>query len=168
MLLLAAWRRKRQAGDTNAIPPGLLRGVEPTVGSPYHVISSFAVRGKDGDPCADRNSPRHSWKLKALHHPPQFLGDGDGLLRCDLGQQDGEFFSAVAAYHINLAQLLVKERRNLAQHFVPQEMTKLIIQPLELIDIRHDYGHAGSIAAGALEVCHYSPVERTAGVKGRP
>ncbi len=75
----------------------------------------------------------------------------DCLLCVGLGQQDREFLSAVAAYHINLAQLLVKERRNLAQDFVSQQVAELIVQPLELIDVGHDHGHAGSVAAGTLD-----------------
>ena len=47
-----------------------------------------------------------------------------------LGQQDREFLSAVAAHHINLAQLLVEERRNLAQNFVSQQVSELVVQRL--------------------------------------
>ena len=118
------------------------------------------MRGKSRDPGADGHPAGHSRELEALDHAPQFFGDGEGLLRVGLGQQDRKFFSAVAAHHINLAQLLVEQRRNLAQDLVPQQVAELIIQPLELVDVRHDHGHAGSVAAGALDFFHDPQLEK--------
>jgi len=51
-------------------------------------------------------------------------------------------FSTVAANHVNLTQLLTEYSRDLAQNFISEQVSELVIQALEVIDIDHDDGHA--------------------------
>src|ERR1700722_6641069 len=81
------------------------------------------------------------------------------MVRIGLSEQDAELFTSIAAYHIDLPELLVKQRRNLAQHLVSQHMSELVIEPLELIDVGHDDGHTGAVAAGALNLFHETQLE---------
>src|SRR6266478_5972706 len=70
------------------------------------------------------------------------------MLRIGLREQDGKFLSSIAAYHIKLSQLLVEDGRDLAQDFVSQQMSKFVVQTLELVDIHHDHCHASAESFG--------------------
>ena len=86
-----------------------------------------------------------------------------GVARIRLSEQDAELLASVAAYHVDLPQLLVKQRRNLAQHLVAQHMSKLVIEPLELIDVGHDDGHTGAVTAGTLDLFREYAIRKSAG-----
>ena len=45
----------------------------------------------------------------------------------------------------------MKDRRNLAQNFISQQVAKFVVQVLELIDVHHDYRHACTETAGPLD-----------------
>src|SRR5437667_7149410 len=72
------------------------------------------------------------------------------MLRIGLREQDGKFFSSITAYHIKLPQLLVEDGGHLPQDFVSEQMSKFVVQALELVDINHDHGHAGAESPGAF------------------
>jgi hypothetical protein len=63
----------------------------------------IGTRGHSG---ADRHRTRHSGKLPAIHHPPQFLGYTECMLLARLREQDGEFLPPVTANYVNLSELL--------------------------------------------------------------
>jgi hypothetical protein len=52
---------------------------------------------------------------------------------------DREFVSAVAAYHVHLAQLLLQDGGNRAQHLVAQQMPEFVVHLLEVVDVHHDH-----------------------------
>ena len=97
------------AGEENAVAPRQLGRVEPARRRRGSSHPALAMRRERRDTCADGDRTRHSRKLPFLYHLPQFFSDRHRLLAVGLGQQDGEFLSAVSADHIDLAQLLVKE-----------------------------------------------------------
>src|SRR5947208_3051709 len=56
----------------------------------------------------------------------------------------------------------MQDRGNLPQNFVTQEVSELVIEPLELIDIDHDDGHTSAKTAGALEFLGEAQLEEAA------
>src|SRR6185369_1536125 len=120
-----------------------------------------AVIGPSGHSGADSDRPRYSRKLPAIDQPPQLLGHSQGLLLAGLRKQDGELFSSVTADHIDLAQLLRKDRGNLAQYFITQQVPKFIVQALELVDIHHDHCHRAVKPPGAFQFLLNSQFEIT-------
>src|SRR5690348_9187932 len=81
------------------------------------------------------------------------------MLRSSLAKQDSELFPAIAAHHINLSQLLMKQRRDLAQNVIAQQVAEFIVERLEMIDVGHDYSHARAVSAGPLDLFHDAELE---------
>ena len=61
----------------------------------------------------------HSRELPGFYDAAKLFGDSETVLRIGLRQEDGELFAAVAADDIDLAKLLVKKRRDLANTSSP-------------------------------------------------
>src|ERR1019366_79853 len=116
--------------------------------------------GKGGGAGADGDGPGHTRELPARHHFPQFLRDTHGLVGVGLSEQNSEFLASVAADHVNLPQLLVKQGGNLSQYLIAQHVSELVVQPLELVDVRHDDGHTRTVAACALNLFHDAQFEK--------
>src|SRR5437879_13797216 len=73
------------------------------------------------------------------------------MLLVSLRQEYGKLLAAIAAHHVNLSQLLMEYRGNLAQNFIPQQVPEFIIQALELIDVYHNHRHPGIKPACSLQ-----------------
>src|SRR5579864_7210222 len=56
----------------------------------------------------------------------------------------------------------MKDRRHLSQHFVAEQVSELVIQPLELVNVSHDHGNAGPVAAGAFDFFYDAQLEKAA------
>ena len=72
------------------------------------------------------------------------------MLWIGLREQDGKFLPSITTYRIKLPQLLVEDGGHLPQDFVSEQMSKFVVQALELVDINHDHGHAGAESPGAF------------------
>src|SRR5678815_2910356 len=101
---------------------------------------------------ANGDRARHSRELPGFDDAAKLLCDSETVLRVGLRQEDRELLTAVAADDIDLAKLLVKQRRDLAEDFVAEQVSELVIQALELVDIEHDNGHATLKAAGPFQL----------------
>ena len=152
----------RQRAQDNAVAACYFGGVEAGVGGFDDLVAGGSVFGIGGGAGADGDRARHSRELPGGDQAAQLFRDSQRVLRVGLRKQDGEFFSAVAADHVDLSQLLMEDRRDLAQHFVSQQVAELVVQALEFVDIHHDYAHAGAEAAGAFDFFGNSQFEETA------
>src|SRR6266550_7160723 len=74
------------------------------------------------------------------------------MFRISLRKQNGEFLSPIAAYHIKLTQLLIEDGRDLPQDFVSEQMSKFVVQTLELINIHHDHSHTSAESLGPFKL----------------
>src|SRR2546427_13310215 len=83
------------------------------------------------------------------------------MLLVSLSQEYGKLLASVAAHHVNLSQLLLENRGNLAQNFIPQQAPEFIIQALELIDVYHNHCHPGIKPASAFQFFGHTHCEDT-------
>jgi hypothetical protein len=88
----------------------------------------------------------------------QALRDARRARRAGVGQQHHEFVPAVAAADVALAQHLAKAVADRRQHTVAREVTVLVVDSLELIDVEEQRRHRRVIAPRAsklrLEALH--------------
>src|SRR5438093_13605577 len=83
------------------------------------------------------------------------------MLLVSLRQEYGKLLAAIAAHHVNLSQLLMEYRGNLAQNFIPQQVPEFIIQALELIDVYHNHRHPDIKPACSFQFFDDSQCEET-------
>ncbi len=53
----------------------------------------------------------------------------------------------------------MEHRRDLAEHFIAQQVPEFVVQALELVDIDHQYGHAAVEAARTIDFLHHAHLE---------
>src|SRR6266550_2779775 len=114
-----------------------------------------------GSSHADRHWTRHTGELPSLYFPLYFLSDTESMLLVSLRQEYGKLLAAIAAHHVNLSQLLMEYRGNLAQNFIPQQVPEFVIQALELIDVYHNHCHPGIKPACSFQFFGDSQFEET-------
>src|SRR5690554_3671366 len=83
-----------------------------------------------------------------------------------IGQEDHELIAAPARKNVCLSDLLPNDRSNILEDVVTHEMTMLIIDCLEVVYIKEDYGKRIAVALGDLNPLIHSiikllPVVRT-------
>src|SRR4029078_5559573 len=86
-----------------------------------------------------------------LDGAPHFFGDRERVVSTGLGQQQHEFFAAVATNEIELTQLRTKNGGDLAKHFIAQQVSELVVEALEVVDVEHDHRELLGVAAGAFQ-----------------
>src|SRR4051812_5108677 len=77
------------------------------------------------------------------------------------GQEDGEFFAAIAAYKIVLANVLTEQLGYLPQDFVSQKVSEFVIELLEMIDVDHQQRKPEAVAFGGGERFDDASLEAT-------
>src|SRR5579863_5145864 len=133
---LRSWRQ------ANSVPARLLCQIQASVGRLHQFIPRAAVFGIIRSSRADRDWPRNARELPGFNGLAQFLRDSQGVNRIRLREQNCELLASKPAQNINLPQLLMKNRRHLAQHLVPEQVPELIVQSFELINVNHEYCQA--------------------------
>src|SRR5579862_539375 len=152
----------RRISEAHTVAPGLLGRIKSVVRGFDQLIACSAVLRKCCRSRAHSNRPRHARELPVRNHLSQLLRDADRLIRSSLGQQNRKFLATVTAHHVDLSYLLVKQRRNLSQHFISKHVSKLVVQAFELIDVGHDHRHTRTIPARPLDLLENSQFEKTA------
>lgn len=98
---------------------------------------------------------------------PDLLSGSDGVLEpTDAGQEDDELVPAYACSEVVGAHALLYSSGHVLQDFIPDLMTKGIVDGLEVIDIAEQHGHASAGAAWmvlrGIEALHdLRPVEQS-------
>jgi hypothetical protein len=125
--------------NANPVSPAVFCQIQPAIGSLNQQVALAAVFRKGCHSGADRDRAWNSGELPRFHRSPQFFGYGECVIRIGLRQHNYKFLASVPADYIDLPQLLGKNRRYLPQHLVPKQVSELIIQTFEVININHDH-----------------------------
>ena len=140
-LIAGVGRGFAAAGYAHAIPSRLLCGVEASVGGAHQLVAGIAVLRETCYSGANGHRTRYSRELPFIHQPAQFFRNADCVLGVGLRKDDGEFLATITADHVDLPNMLVEDGRHLAENFVAKQVSELVIQTFELIDVDHKDRH---------------------------
>src|SRR5216684_5496916 len=129
-----------------------LGGKQSGIGRSHDLVPSRALGRIVGNAATNGNRTGHTWETVIFKMAAQFLRDRGRVFSAGFRQHDGELLAAEATDHIKLAQLLPKYGRNSAQNVIADQMTEVVVELFEVIDIDHDDGHAALKAAGAFQL----------------
>src|SRR5215469_15579846 len=151
----------------DAIASCLFSGIESPVGGNHDLIAAGAVGWVFSQAAADGHRPGHPGINMSLNPAAQLLRYAHSVLPGGFRHHNRELVPAVAAHQVHLAQLLSQDGGNGAQNFIAQEMSELVIQPLEVVDVDHDDRDPALEARSALELLDDSHFEKPAVVDSR-
>ena len=103
-----------------------------------------------------RETPAY-WVLATAQ--AELVGHGGGTASLGGGENDGELLAAVAADHIDLAQMADEDGGNGAQNIVADHVPEVVVDLLEVIQIDHQDADAAAIAGGAGDLFDQAGVE---------
>ena len=115
--------------------------------------------GELGYADADGDRVRDSGKFGVGDGAAELFGHRGGAGSLGGGQNDGKLFAAVAAHHIDLAQLANEDRGNGAQNIVAQHVSEIVVDLLEVIEIDHQNADASAIAGGTGDLIDQAGVK---------
>ena len=139
--------RERVPSD-GAVSPATLGGVERLVRLVEQRLRIRRLQLDCADPQAggDVNPAGGGLGLDPVAEP---FGRLRGALEVHLGQQDAEFFAAVAADDVRLPCQVLEQLGDVPQHLVADAMPVPVVDPLEVVDVDHDAGERVVVALRA-------------------
>lgn len=78
-----------------------------------------------------------------------------------VGHDDDEFIPAESRAHVETPDGLAQDPRDVADHHISDEVTKLIVDPLEIIDVEHKHADQRAVPARALHLLFEPQLEVT-------
>src|SRR5215469_5973677 len=109
------------------------------------------MSGKLGNPGADGYLDGHAGKTICLHHSAQLFRHFHRIAAGCLRHQNGELLAPITADHVNLTNLLTENTGHLTQHFVAEQVSKLVVETFEVVDVDHDDGQVSAVARCTLD-----------------
>lgn len=148
-------RRIVQREEHDAVASGRFGGEERLVGDPQDVVQAgLPGQTQAGDADADRagHRSRAGIDAEAGHPAAKPFGEDGGAVGIRLGQQDGELLPAVSTEEVVPSQAGQGHGGKGSQDGVADQVAVGIVDPLEIVEVRHQQGEGSPGAAVARDL----------------
>ena len=132
------------------VSPALLCQIESPIGISEHDTTGYAGASVDGDPDADRKGVNHRFQwleVQALVRVAQALSRTRRFLLIGAWKHHDELLTAVPRDQVDCPHFTAQHLRDQLQCFVARRMPKLVVYPLEVVEVDHHHSYVIDLSA---------------------